>query len=179
MRRLVIFDTHPIQYRTPVFQALAQREPETRVYFFNAEFNARKWWFYEMGKTPRQVWGRTLDRGFANHVLDLDRLPLWAKWKRLVTVLERERPDAVAIYGYYLPEHWMLRVACARRKIPVIFIGETFAPSRSAWRGKLKAPLLRAFFRGVAQFIAIGTDAGTPDSLAHANQVVNAKPPRF
>jgi glycosyltransferase involved in cell wall biosynthesis len=155
--RLLVFDTHPIQYRAPVFQALSRRHASVKVYFLNAEFNGRRWWFHEVGKIPRQVWGRPLEQGYDNEILGTDRLGWRATLRRFSSILRAESPAAVAIYGYYLPEHWMLRYLCARLGIALIFIGETFAESRSPWRRWLKAPLLRYFFRGVSQVISIGT----------------------
>ena len=40
--------------------------------------------------------------------------------------------------------------------IPLLFVGETFTQSASLTRKLLKIPLLRFYFGGVGQFIAIG-----------------------
>lgn len=154
--KLLIFDTHPIQYRAPVFQALAVRHAATKVYFFNTQFDATRWWFSEVGKHPKQVWGRTLDEGYDCEVIGTAQLSLLARWRRLREILQTERPAAVVVYGYYLPEHWLLRRLCGVSGIALLFVGETFAPSSRWWRAWLKAPLLRYFFGGVSQFLAIG-----------------------
>jgi glycosyltransferase involved in cell wall biosynthesis len=156
MSRLLIFDTHPIQYRSPVFTALFEKHPDLKVYFFNSHFNSRRWWFHERGKTPPQTWGIPLQNGFPNQVLQTEQGSAWTCWWTLNRVLREEKPEQVVLYGYYLPEHWMLRVLCRLRRIPVIFIGETFQKGNWSLRRLIKAPLRKFFFAGVSRFIAIG-----------------------
>lgn len=156
MSRLLIFDTHPIQYRSPVFTALFERRPNLKVFFFNSRFNSRRWWFHEMGKTPPQTWGIPLQNGFPNEVIGTESLSWWGCWKTLHGILKQEKPGQVAIYGYYLPEHWMLRILCTLHRIPLIFVGETFQSGNWSLRRLAKAPLRRFFFAGISRFIAIG-----------------------
>ncbi|MBY0371500.1 glycosyltransferase family 4 protein [bacterium] len=156
MPRLLIFDTHPIQYRSPVFGALAQREPSLKVLFFNSAFNGNQWWFQEVGKIPRQTWELPLQEGFDNDILQTEGLGFVRTYRKLKEALLREKPDRVAVYGYYLPEHWMLRWLCARLRIPLIFVGETFQGGDWSFRRMVKTPLRRFFFRGVSRFITIG-----------------------
>ena len=40
--KLYIFDTHPIQYRSPVFAALSKKLPSLRVFFFNEAFHGKR-----------------------------------------------------------------------------------------------------------------------------------------
>ena len=155
-QRLLIFDTHPIQYRSPVFRALYQRLPNLEIFFFNERFDDKRWWFHEMGKIPKQVWELPLREGFPNTVLETAKQGWIGIWAKLEKILRHRSPAAIAVYGYYLPEHWMLRQLAAQKGIPLLFIGETFSLGNSTWRRWLKLPLQKYFFRGVAQFIAIG-----------------------
>ncbi|MCB0403489.1 MAG: glycosyltransferase family 4 protein [Bdellovibrionales bacterium] len=153
--KLFIFDTHPIQYRSPVFRALAAKVPGLRVFFFNENFNGRKWWFNEVGKIPAQNWNLELKAGFSSEVLH-SHGGLVGFTRRVSGLLGRERPSAVLIYGWYLPEHWILWTLCRLRGIPLIFVGETFSQGASRWRARLKRILHPIFFSGVRQFISIG-----------------------
>lgn len=156
MGRLLIFDTHPIQYRSPVFKEIRARRPDFKVYFFNHQFNGNHWWFHEVGKIPEQTWGLSLQDGFANEVIGTRALGLKGAWQAFRRILETERPEQVGVYGYYQTEHWMLRLLCARRGIPMIFVGETFLTGRWSLRRLIKMPLRAFFFKGVTHFIAIG-----------------------
>ncbi len=156
MARLLVFDTHPIQYRSPVFRALLRENPGLEVYFFNARFEGDKWWFSERRPAEERAPGEGLTAGYPNRTLGLSGLSLAAKWKKLNDILAGEKPDAIVVYGYYLPEHWLLRLASARRKIPLVFVGETFTDPSSLWRSVLRRLALAYFFRGVSRFVAIG-----------------------
>lgn len=153
---LVIFDTHPIQYRAPVFRELLKKLPKIKVVFFNSQFDGKKWWFQEVDKIPKQDFGLPLEAGYPNQVLRTQALGLAQKVKVLDRVLKEEKPKAVLVYGYYQIEHWILRILCAWRKIPILFVGETFDWRGSFLRKKLKKLLINYFFNQVSGFIAIG-----------------------
>lgn len=154
--RLLIFDTHPIQYRSPVFRSLYAKHPDLKVYFFDDRFDANRWWFNEVGKIPPQDFRLPMKDGFPNETVATARLGYRAAFARLREILEAERPSAVLTYGYYQQEHWMLRWLTARLEIPLLFIGETFESRGGLLRRSVRKPLRDFFFRKVSRFIAIG-----------------------
>jgi len=153
---LLIFDTHPIQYRAPVFRELIKKLPQAQVIFFNAGFDGKKWWFQEVDKIPKQEFGLSLETGYPNRTLGTQNLSLIEKVRTIHQVLRNEKPQAVLLYGYYQVEHWILRFLCAQKKIPLLFVGETFDWRGSFFRKSLKKVLVHYFFQQVASFIAIG-----------------------
>ena len=153
---LLIFDTHPIQYRAPVFRELIKKLPQAEVVFFNSRFDGKKWWFQEVDKIPKQEFGLPLESGYRNRTLETQKLSFIEKVAALNRVLGEEKPQAVLFYGYYQVEHWILRILCAQKKIPLIFVGETFDWRGSLFRRGIKRVLINYFFRKVAGFIAIG-----------------------
>jgi len=154
--KLLIFDTHPIQYRSPVFASLGERFSEFKVYFFNEQFDGNKWWFHEVGKIPDQNWEQDFKSGFSYHVMGTEHKGLVKVMQEISAILKKENPKAVAMYGYYLPEHWALWFVCRRLSIPLLFIGETFSKEGSNTRKRIKQVLHPMFFKGVSQCIAIG-----------------------
>ena len=155
-RKLLVFDTHPIQYRSPVFRELYGTHRDLKVFFFNEHFDATHWWFHEVGQIPRQQWRLPLLEGFPNETLHTASLGLRKSFLAFRRCLIEESPQAVLIYGYYQWEHWMLRLLTAELKIPLLFVGETFGEGKSMARRFLKRTLLSWFFSGVSQFITIG-----------------------
>ena len=153
---LLIFDTHPIQYRAPVFRELSKKVPSLKVYFFNSDFDGDKWWFHEVGKAKSLAWGLELQEGYWNETLKTDSLGVWKTYQKLKQILLLEKPKAVLVYGYYLKEHWILRCLCAQLKISLIFIGETFSSNSSFIRRLMTSPLQNFFLKGVKSFISIG-----------------------
>lgn len=153
---LLIFDTHPIQYRAPVFRELKAIMPQSKVYFFNDYFDGSFWWFQEVGKVTPQDFGLSLREGYESCSLQTNQMNLTAKYKALKKILLTEKPGAVLVYGYYLPEHWVLRWICAFYRIPLIFVGETFDWRGSFSRKTLKRLLISHFFKKVTNFVSVG-----------------------
>lgn len=154
--KLLLFDTHPIQYRAPVFRDFCARNQEAQILFFNPAFDGAKWWFHEVGKIPKQDWNLPLMQGYPSQVLELGNLSLWQRYRKIQEVLFQNRPKAVAIFGYYLPEHWILRWVAKRLDIKILFIGETFKNSSVFWRKPVQSALRKYFFSGVDCFLSIG-----------------------
>jgi glycosyltransferase involved in cell wall biosynthesis len=152
--KLFVFDTHPIQYRSPVFRALAQKISGLHVYFFNERFDGNQWWFHEFGKIPKQDWDLELTSDFPNDVLRARGA--FSFGARILALLFRQRPEAIVIYGYYLPEHWILWAIARLLGIPIIFIGETMLREGTKVRNRLRKLLSPLFFSGVSQFVSIG-----------------------
>lgn len=153
---LFIFDTHPIQYRTPVFQALSKRLNNFEVFFFDEKFDGKKWWFHEFNKIPDQKFAVPLQEGFPNQILGTKQRSWLNSLQRLRTLFISKKPGAVLMYGYYLPEHWLLWALCRQLKIPLIFVGETFQVGNGSIRKAIKKWLHPIFFSKVFRFIAIG-----------------------
>lgn len=151
--KLFVFDTHPIQYRSPVFKALHECLPNLRVFFLGEKFDGNRWWFNEVNKIPKQKWELSLREDFPNQVLaHADSIRFTQTVRKLFSA---ERPDAVLTYGYYLPQHWALWALCKWMKIPLIFVGETFSRGTSL-RRLPKQMIQPLFFSGVSQFVSIG-----------------------
>lgn len=153
---LLIFDTHPIQYRAPVFKALSEKLSGTKVFFFNSAFDGKKWWFQEVDKIPKQEFGLSLQEGYPSQVVQTQTLSFFQKWRVLRNILLQEEPQAILIYGYYQTEHWILRFLSARMGIPLLFVGETFDWRGSLFRKSIKKIIISGFFRSVSGFVSIG-----------------------
>lgn len=153
--KLHIFDTHPVQYRSPMFVLLHEKLPHLKVHFYDQKFDGNKWWFNEVNKIPPQQWELSLTSGFPNQFLGVGESGLRRFYRRIKQILHQEHPDAVLIYGYYLPENWLVWWICGRKKIPVLFVGETIWLG-TGWRKTLKQIILPFFFRGVTRVVTLG-----------------------
>jgi glycosyltransferase involved in cell wall biosynthesis len=153
--KFYIFDTHPVQYRSPMFVRLHEKLPQLKVFFYDEKFDGSKWWFNEVNKIPPQKWELELTAGFPNQFLTVSQSGLWKFFATVREILRQGRPDAVLVYGYYLPENWIVWLACLIKKIPVLFIGETIWLG-SGWRRRLKQLVLPIFFRGVRRIVTLG-----------------------
>lgn len=154
--RIFVLDTHPIQYRAPVFRDLARRLPGLEVIYLDHSFDGRRWWFQEYGKIPSQDWNLELLSGYPSRTLGTRAMGAREAASRLWRLLREERPEAVLIYGWYLPEHWVVWAACRLLRIPLVFVGETYSLGGSPIRRALKGVLHPLFFSGVRQIVSIG-----------------------
>lgn len=154
--QLLIFDTHPIQYRSPVFQKLFERFTDFKVYFFNPAFDGKRWWFQEYGKATDQDFGMGLQADYETSVLNLNQIGFFDKVRLLSDLIKEEAPRSIVIYGYYQIEHWILCFLCLRKGIPLIFIGETYDWKGSLLRKLAKRILVGLFFKRVSTFVSVG-----------------------
>lgn len=152
---LMVFDTHPIQYRSPLFVELARGLKNFKVYFFDRIYSADRFWFNEPGTVPHQRWDLPLTEGFESKFLEVSSIGLW-KFNFVVrNLLRASRPSAVLMYGYALPENWIVWWWCRRLKIPIIFIGETFSFGRPWVRRAAKRLFLPIFFRRIEKIVSL------------------------
>jgi glycosyltransferase involved in cell wall biosynthesis len=157
MNPFLIIDTHPIQYRAPVFRELFKELSNLKVAYFSTSFNANHWWFREKNQNPNRDFGIDLLKGYPHEILELEKTSLFGKRKKLIEYCDRLKPCAILIYGYYLPEHWILRSYCEKNSVPLLFIGENFSPlSKSGIKSQLKSKLLDWFFKEVKAIVSIG-----------------------
>ena len=151
-KKLLIFDTHPIQYRSPVFKQLAKMIPEFKVFYFSEGFEGKQWWLHEKAAAKSQNWQVPLTEGFSSQVIP-------GTFLKLRKILKEEQPAAILFYGYFLPQHWVLWALAFLYRIPILFIGETQLRKSSFLRQKIKQILLPLFFKGVSQIITIGNQS--------------------
>lgn len=148
---LLIFDTHPIQYRSPVFRELGTLL-DLEVVYFSGAFDGNRWWFHEVNKIPKQTWGVPLTEGFTNRTLSTGAA------REVATVIEKTAPKAILVYGYYLPQHWAVWWEARKRKIPLLFIGENYSSGGGGnpLKRMIKGSLRSTFLKQVSRFIGIG-----------------------
>ena len=175
--KLLVFDSHPIQYRAPVFRELHRLSSQMKVYFFNSSFDGSKWWFHEVGKAKSLAWGIDLTEGYPNETLNTEPMGFWKIYQKLKSILLEEKPQAILLYGYYLKEHWMLHFLCRKLKIALIFVGETYTSHSSPLRKIFTQPLQSFFFKGVQKFISIGskTEGFYLSKNISPSQIISAK----
>ena len=156
-RKLIAVETHPIQYKVPLFRLLA-REP-------SLEFKV----LYAMLPDAHQQgagfgvsfeWDVPLMEGYAYEVLE-NRSPHPAvnvfggcDTPGIHAVLRRERPDAVLINGWVVKSCLQALRACRRLAIPALVRGEaTLLRPRARWKHAAHRLLLAQY----QAYLAIGS----------------------
>ena len=161
--RIAAFTSHPIQYRTPLWQELSRRPGvELTVFYFAKQGLVPA---VDPGVGVAFAWDIDLLAGH-EHVFLPRRWPTqdpldygrWALNRGIVSTLRRGW-DAVFVAGYAHANNWWIVAACKLLGIPVICFADTTsgsAQARSLPRRLFKRMLLAAFVRQIAAFLAAG-----------------------
>ena len=139
--RLALLTEIPAPYRTPLFNALAERV-ELRVLFL-AEQDPRRGYYEQLREERRfdhrTLAGRQLRRGGRWIVLS----------RHVLRELRRFRPDAVAVGGWNQPAFWLALVYCRAKRVPLlVWIESTERDARS--ESRLLGLARRAMVRGAS-----------------------------
>lgn len=150
-RRLAIFTTHPIQYQSPWFQALAtEADLDIRVHYSYVP-DARA---QGEGFGTAFSWDLPLREGFASCVLSgTDGVDRGSYLGRAWEALGSFRPHAALVLGWQHRSLLEAMAACRLSGVPVVLRGESnLLRERAGW----KAFGHRALFAQASAFLAIG-----------------------
>jgi len=163
--KVFIFDSHPIQYKAPVYQAMDRLAPGSFEVFYASDISVRPGNF-DNGFGQEIKWDTPLLEGYDFHVLRNERGTPVTTWRSLTgkgifTLLRRTRPAAIimtqARYEYDLAVYLSALIL----RIPIIIRQETqdemYASKRSFLKNLLRYTLYRAFYANVKHAISFGS----------------------
>lgn len=155
--RLVIVETHPIQYKAPLFRALAADPRLDLTVFFAMVPDAAQ---QGAGFGVAFEWDQPLRAGYRSEVLvNRAKRPSVTTFAGCDTPeigmrLRELRPDAVLVNGWVAKTCLQALWACRRLGIPCLVRGEAnLLRPRAAWKHALHGVLLRQY----AGWLAIGS----------------------
>jgi glycosyltransferase involved in cell wall biosynthesis len=153
--RLGVIDTHPVQYRAPLYQRLAERgNVELDTLFLSGQGNRAG---IDPGFGVPVVWNIDLLSGYSSRFLATPDDPAGIL-KRVRTVVRWIRSqDVIVVHGYAAP--WMLfaMAVCRFHKIPYLLRGESHPQGRfKGIRRAFRNTIVRAAVSGCAGGLAIG-----------------------
>jgi glycosyltransferase involved in cell wall biosynthesis len=160
-RRLVVVETHPVQYHAPVYRELGRLGvPVTAIYgsdfsvagYTDPEFQTHFAWDTDLLSGYRSVFVSRVAAGGATE-------PKGVTGEGLRAALEEARPCAIMILGYGLRFHRRAIWDAARSGHPLLFRGETtdHATARTRTEEALRSQLLRALYARCSRLLYIGT----------------------
>lgn len=161
--RVLFFETHPIQYRAPIFQRLQQLRPDRFEVIYASDFSVRGEVDREFGTTVS--WDVPLLEGYPYRVLGNDGPGGIARWRGLTgrgvdRLIDAERPAAVVLhslgYAFSAAAYWGAR----RRGVPIWYRSDTNERSARKRRGAVKsagrAAVYRAIYAGLTRALWVG-----------------------
>ncbi|MCZ8098484.1 MAG: glycosyltransferase family 4 protein [Burkholderiales bacterium] len=154
--RLMVFASHPIQYQSPWFRALAKDgRIDLKVVFAYVPSDATQ----GIGFGTRFTWDVPLRDGYESEVLSCLRLaPEGSRFasgigRGVAAALRRFRPDAVLVMGWHDLVLVQAFLACKLLRIPAIMRGEANDKrTRAGWKSALQG----LYVRQASAALAIG-----------------------
>ncbi|HUB67016.1 MAG TPA: glycosyltransferase family 4 protein [Candidatus Methylacidiphilales bacterium] len=143
-----IFDSHPVQYKAPVYQRLQQLKPGSFKVIYATDSTMRGHHDREFGKTV--IWDQPLLEGYPFLVLNNERgIPL-TDFRSLTgsgihRFLQEERPAAVIISQFIYEFDLVTYLSCLQLHIPIWIRQETQDEAfvRPAWKQALRGLIYR------------------------------------
>lgn len=158
---LLIFDSHPVQYKAPVYRRLAQLRPGGFKVVYATDVTVRGHRDREFGTMV--AWDTPLLEGYEHLVLHNEHGTPFSGWRSLngrgtFALLRRERPAAVLLSQFLYAFDLSVFCGCRLLRIPVWIRHETQDEAflRPAWKSAVRGIAYRLAYRGVAHAFAIG-----------------------
>ena len=155
-KKLVIFETHPVQYHAPVYRKVAEMGVPLEV-VYGSDFSLRGYRDKEFGASF--AWDKDLTEGMKCQFLEPEAGSYEeVTGKGIGQALDKIRPQAALLCGYSHAFDKKAFVECRRRKIPILLRAETtdHAVKRSWLKNRLRDWKLRVIYRECALVLPIG-----------------------
>ena len=161
VHRVAFITSHPIQYQVPLFRLLASRQEIDLTVYFCSRWGLDS--YRDPGFGQRIAWDVDLLSGYRHRFLSncgfsdgpdgfaglINPAIASVMWKDF---------DAVVTGGWYTANHWITWLSAVVFRTPLLLRAESNGLSeRSGLKCRLKHGLLRAMFRRIDGFLAIGT----------------------
>ena len=159
--KLLIFDSHPVQYKAPVYQQFAKLKPGALKVIYCTDCSVRGHRDRDFGQVV--AWDTPLLDGYDHLVLNNERgVPLQGfrslTGRGIYRLLKSERPAAVLISQFLYEADLFTYLSCLLLRIPIWIRHETQdeAFQRTPWKRILRALAYRCIYRGVSHAFFIG-----------------------
>ncbi len=160
-QKLLIFESHPIQYRAPVFQAMQKLAPDSFEVVYASDFSVRG--YKDEGFGASFAWDIPLLSGYPYRVLNNETERKAGHWSGLTAkgvdrLVGDARPAAVLLSSMSYAFSWAAYWAALRRGIPIWLRMETQdeAMSRGPVKALVRGLTYRLMYAGVSRSFYIG-----------------------
>lgn len=158
---LLVFETHPIQYRAPVYQALQKLCPDQFEVVYASDFSVRG--YGDKGFGAELAWDIPLLTGYRHRVLGNDSDGGINRWRGLsgqgvAALIKSIKPKAVLLSSFGYVFCWTVYWTALRYRIPIWIRVETQdeAISRGRLKSVFRALCYQLLYRGVSRAFYIG-----------------------
>ncbi|MBR00584.1 MAG: glycosyl transferase [Verrucomicrobiales bacterium] len=161
VKRLAVVISHPIQYYSPWFRHLANRDELKLKVFYLWDFGVKETTDEKFGTSFS--WDIPLLDGYNSEFLkNQSKDPGTHHFRGLdnrgaVAAISNWNPDSILIFGYNYATHLRIILSRQLRKVPMIFRGDShnLFPTKG-WKQKLSRNLRAMIFKRFQSFLSVG-----------------------
>jgi glycosyltransferase involved in cell wall biosynthesis len=158
---ILIFETHPIQYKAPIYQRLQQLRPGSFRVIYGTDGSMRDGLDPEFGR--KVTWDVPLLDGYPHTVLGNQKGPALEGIRSLsgrgiFKLLRQEKPQAVLVAPFLFEFDIVVFLSCLLLRIPIWIRVETQdeAVVRPKWKGDVRTAVYWVAYKFVAHAFFIG-----------------------
>lgn len=180
---LLVFESHPVQYRVPVWQTMEKLQPGSVHVAYASDCSVRGHIDQEFGL--KVAWDTPMLSGYANSVLNCESGVPLSGWGTLTgegvaRLIRQLKPSAVLLTGFNYRFDLVAYVAARKQRIPVWLRCETqdHALKRSKVKAALRSVVYRLAYLALDRVFYIG-ELNKMHYLKHAVGSLLLKPARY
>ena len=181
--KLLVFDSHPVQYRVPIWQSIEKKHPGSLHVVYGSDMSVRGFVDKDFGQNI--AWDDPMLSGYAYTILNCENGPLegWGSLtgKGVKETIEKVNPDAVLLVGLTYKYDFVAYIQALKRGIPVWLRCETqdYAQApRSAGKEALRSIIYRLAYAKLKKVFYIG-ELNKRHYLKHGVPESKLKPARY
>jgi glycosyltransferase involved in cell wall biosynthesis len=181
--RLLVFDSHPVQYRVPVWKILESKHPGCLHVVYGSDCSIRGTTDKEFGK--KVVWDEPMLSDYNNTILNCEKGEPLSSWgsltgKGVKEMIDKIKPDAVLLTGLNYRYDLTAYVEARRRQIPVWLRCETqdYATYRSGTKALVRSMIYRVAYMALSRIFYIG-ELNKKHYLKHGVPASKLRPARY
>lgn len=159
---LIVFETHPIQYRSPIYQELERLNPGFIEVVYASDFSTRGYVDKDFGS--KLAWDTPLLVGYKYRVLNNESkmgIKHWSglRGRGIDAILKQARPKAILISSFGYIFNWIIYMSAVRYGIPIWIRVETQdqATERGPIKAYIRSVIYKSLYKRVAKAFYIGS----------------------
>jgi glycosyltransferase involved in cell wall biosynthesis len=159
---LLVCDSHPVQYRAPLYRELARRVPQGILVLYASDCSVKG--YEDTGFGGILAWDEPLLEGYRSLILNAECGSPLRGWNSLTgrglrAEVARARPAAMLLTGLNYRFDWSAALAARTRRIPLWLRCETQDEAfgaRQPWKNAVRSCIYRNVYRMFDRFFFIG-----------------------
>ena len=158
---ILIFETHPIQYKAPIYRRLQELRPGSFRVIYASDGSMKDGFDAEFGR--KVTWDTPLMEGYPHTVLGNQKTAAIQGFRSIsgrgvFKLLKKEKPQAVLLAPFLFEFDAAVFLSCQLLRIPVWTRTETQdeAMLRPKWKGDVRSAFYWVAYKGIAHAFYIG-----------------------